>query len=111
MSILKRMNDSVIQQGSEGLNIVKDRITREREKTMERLQQAEADRTHKAAPNPSTRIWQLMFSHLIGAPAGGGIIGWGLDTLFGTFPVLFLLMLFLGFGVGVVNVMRISKTS
>jgi ATP synthase protein I len=52
-----------------------------------------------------------MFSHLIGAPAGGGIIGWGLDTLFGTFPILFLLMLFLGFGVGVVNVMRISKTS
>ena len=52
-----------------------------------------------------------MFSHLIGAPAGGGIIGWGLDTLFETFPVFFLLMLFLGFGVGVVNVLRISKTS
>ena len=81
------------------------------EQRLERLQQAEADRTHKAAPNPSTRIWQLMFSHLIGAPAGGGIIGWGLDTLFGTFPIFFLLMLFVGFGVGVVNVMRISKTS
>ena len=52
-----------------------------------------------------------MFSHLIGAPAGGGIIGWGLDSLFGTFPTLFLIMLFVGFGVGVMNVMRISKTS
>ena len=51
-----------------------------------------------------------MFSHLVGAPAGGGILGWGLDSLFGTFPLFFLLMLFLGFGVGVVNVMRISKT-
>jgi ATP synthase protein I len=81
------------------------------EQRLERLQQAEAKRTHQAAPNPTTRIWQLMFSHLIGAPAGGGIIGWGLDTLFGTFPIFFLLMLFLGFGVGVVNVMRISKTS
>ena len=40
----------------------------------------------------------------------GGIIGWGLDTLFGTFPTFFLIMLFVGFGVGVVNVMRISKT-
>ena len=77
----------------------------------ERLQQAEAKRTHRAEPNPTTRIWQLMFSHLVGAPAGGGIIGWGLDTLFGTFPVFFLVMLFLGFGVGVVNVMRISKSS
>ena len=81
------------------------------EERLDRLQAAEARQTVKEAPNPTTRIWQLMFSHLIGAPAGGGIIGWGLDTLFGTFPTLFLLMLFLGFGVGVVNVMRISKTS
>jgi ATP synthase protein I len=81
------------------------------EERIERLQQAEAKRTHKAEPNPTTRIWQLMFSHLVGAPAGGGIIGWGLDTLFGTFPVFFLVMLFLGFGVGVVNVLRVSKTS
>ena len=81
------------------------------EERIERLQQAEAKRTHRAEPNPTTRIWQLMFSHLIGAPAGGGIIGWGLDTLLGTFPIFFLVMLFLGFGVGVVNVMRISKTS
>ena len=81
------------------------------EERIERLQQAEAKRTHRAEPNPTTRIWQLMFSHLVGAPAGGGIIGWGLDTLFGTFPVFFLVMLFLGFGVGVVNVMRISKSS
>ena len=81
------------------------------EERLERLQQAEARRTHRVEPNPTTRIWQLMFSHLIGAPAGGGIIGWGLDTLFGTFPVFFLVMLFLGFGVGVVNVLRVSKTS
>jgi ATP synthase protein I len=78
---------------------------------IERLQQEEAKRTRKATPDPVTRVWQLMFSHLIGAPAGGGIIGWGLDSLFGTFPLFFLLMLFLGFGVGVVNVLRISKTS
>ena len=81
------------------------------EERLGRLQQAEAKRTGKAQANPTTRIWQLMFSHLIGAPAGGGIIGWGLDTLFGTFPALFLLLLFVGFGVGVVNVLRISKTS
>jgi ATP synthase protein I len=80
------------------------------EQRLDRLQEAEAKRTRKAEPNPSNRVWQLMFSHLVGAPVGGGIIGWGLDTLFGTFPTFFLVMLFVGFGVGVVNVMRISKT-
>jgi ATP synthase protein I len=80
------------------------------EQRLERAQAIEAERTRKAEPNPANRIWQLMFSHLIGAPAGGGIIGWGLDTLFGTFPVFFLVLLFVGFGVGVVNVMRVSKT-
>ena len=80
------------------------------EERIERVQEVEARRTRKAQPNPTTRIWQLMFSHLVGAPAGGGIIGWGLDSLFGTFPTFFLLLLFVGFGVGVVNVMRISKT-
>jgi ATP synthase protein I len=85
------------------------------EERLERLQETEAKRTGRATPNPTTRVWQLMFSHLVGAPAGGGIIGWGLDSLAGlagyrTFPLFFLLMLFVGFGVGVVNVMRISKT-
>ena len=80
------------------------------EERLERMQQEEARRAQRAQPNPTTRVWQLMFSHLVGAPAGGGILGWGLDSLFGTFPLFFLLMLFLGFGVGVVNVLRISKT-
>ena len=56
-----------------------------------------------------------MFSHLLGAPIGGAIVGWGLDSLaalFGyrTFPLFTILTLFLGFGAGVLNVMRISKT-
>jgi ATP synthase protein I len=43
------------------------------------------------------------------------VIGWGLDSLAGlfghrTFPLFFLLMLFFGFGVGVRNIMRLSKT-
>ena len=80
------------------------------EQRLERAQAIEAERTRKAQPNPTDRIWGLMFSHLVGAPVGGGVIGWGLDSLFGTFPTLFLIMLFVGFGVGVVNVMRISKT-
>jgi ATP synthase protein I len=82
---------------------------------LERLQQAEAKRTEGKQPNPSDRLMQQLFGHLIGAPFGGAVIGWGLDSvaaMFGhrTFPTFFLLMLFFGFGVGVRNIMRLSKT-
>jgi len=81
---------------------------------LDRLQQAEAKRTERAQPNANTRLWQLLFGQLIGAPFGGAVIGWGLDSLAGlfghrTFPLFFLLMLFFGFGVGVVNIMRMTK--
>ena len=86
------------------------------EQRLDRAQRIEAERTDQARPDPSTRIGQTLFGHLIGAPFGGGLIGWGMDSLAGrfghqTFPFFFLLMLFFGFGVGVRNVMRISKTS
>ena len=81
------------------------------EQRLERVQRIEAERTHKVQPDPNTRIFQLLFGHLVGAPIGGGLIGWGLDYWFKTFPLFFLLMLFFGFGVGLRNVIRISKTS
>ena len=82
---------------------------------LERLQQAEAKRTGVTRPDSSTRIAQQAFGHLIGAPVGGAVIGWGLDSLaalasYRTFPLFLLLMLFFGFGVGVRNIMRLSKT-
>jgi ATP synthase protein I len=82
---------------------------------LDRLQQAEAKRTDRVEPNASDKLWQQLFGHLIGAPVGGAVIGWGLDSLAGmfghkTFPLFFLLMLFFGFGVGVRNIMRLSKT-
>ena len=82
---------------------------------LERVQQAEAKRTEVRQPSPGTRIAQQAFGHLVGAPVGGAVIGWGLDSLADlagreTFPLLTLLMLFFGFGVGLRNVMRISKT-
>jgi ATP synthase protein I len=50
-------------------------------------------------------------SQLVGGPLGGGIIGWLLDRWFGTKPWLMLVMLFLGFAVGIWNVIRISNNS
>ena len=82
---------------------------------LERLQQAEAKRTGRVEPNASDRLWQQLFGHLIGAPVGGAVIGWGLDSLaelagYRTFPMFFLVMLFFGFGVGVRNIMRLTKS-
>ena len=76
---------------------------------LDRLQQAEAKRTRETQPDPNMQIAQVVIGYLIGGPLGGGLLGWGLDSLFGTKPWLTLLMLFLGFGVGIRNVLRISK--
>ncbi len=85
------------------------------DKRLDRLHEAEAKRTEATQPSPGTRIAQQAFGHLIGAPVGGAVLGWGLDSLavlagYRTFPLFTLLMLFFGFGVGLRNVIRISKT-
>jgi len=80
------------------------------DRRLDQLKQAEARKEVKAQGDPNYRIGQLVLSHLVGAPAGGFIIGFVLDKLLGTKPWLMLLFLFLGFGVGVRNVLQISKT-
>ena len=76
---------------------------------LDRAQQAEAKRAGKRYPDASYRAGQMVLSHLIGAPLGSGIVGWLLDRWLGTKPWLMLVMLFLGFAVGVMNVMRIAN--
>jgi ATP synthase protein I len=76
---------------------------------LDRLQQAEAKRTAKRQPDANYQTGQLVLSQLVGCPLGGGIVGWLLDRWFGTRPWLMLVMLFLGFAVGVWNVIRISN--
>ena len=76
---------------------------------LKRAQELEAERTKRVEPDPTYRVGQLVLGHLVGAPLGGGLLGWGLDSLLGTRPWLMLVMLFLGFGAGIMNVLRISK--
>ena len=78
---------------------------------LDRLQEAEANRTGTAAVDPNMRVAQQVIGYLIGGPLGGALLGWGLDSLFGTKPWLMLTMLTLGFAVGIRNVVRISKNS
>ena len=80
------------------------------EERLARAQRADAERTARAQPDPNYRIGQLVLSHLVGAPAGGFLIGWLLDRWWETKTWLMLVMLFLGFAVGVRNVLRVSKT-
>ena len=85
------------------------------DRRLDKMQRSEEKRAGVQQPNPGTRIAQQAFGHLIGAPVGGAVIGWGLDSLAAvaghrTFPLFLLLMLFFGFGVGVRNVIRITKT-
>jgi ATP synthase protein I len=80
------------------------------DKRLDKMRQAEAAKTVKAQGDPNYRVGQLVLSHLVGAPLGGGILGWLLDRWLGTRPWLMLLLLFLGFAVGVRNVLRISRT-
>ena len=80
------------------------------EERLKHAQQQDELRNRKAEPDPNYRIGQLVLGHLVGAPLGGGLLGWGLDSLLGTMPMFLLLLMFFGFGVGVRNVIRISKT-
>jgi ATP synthase protein I len=52
-----------------------------------------------------------MAGEMIGAPAGGLLFGWGLDTLFKTKPLFMIILLFVGFGVGIRNVYYFAKKS
>ena len=81
------------------------------DKRLDRMQQAEAKRTAKRQPDANYQTGQLVLSQLVGAPLGGGIVGWLLDRWLGTKPWLMLVLLFLGFAVGVWNVIRISNSS
>jgi ATP synthase protein I len=79
------------------------------DRRLDKMQQAEAKRTTKSAPDPSYRTGQLVLSHLVGAPAGGFLIGLLLDRWLGTQPWLMLTLLFLGFAAGFFNVIRIAN--
>ncbi|MBO9575454.1 MAG: AtpZ/AtpI family protein [Sphingobium sp.] len=80
----------------------------------QRLKEAEeVEKVRKGAvptgvQDESYRLGNRVLTELIGSPAGGALIGWVLDRLFGTKPWLLLAFLFLGFVVAFRNIIRIS---
>ena len=64
-----------------------------------------------AAPQPGKGYKQgsRVLAELIGAPIGGAVIGWGIDSWFGTSPWGLLIFLALSIVVAFRNIFRISK--
>jgi ATP synthase protein I len=79
----------------------------------ERIRQAQADeavRTGQARPGAdhNEQLGNRVLSYLIGGLAGGALIGWVLDRLFGTSPLLLISLLILGTVGGFWNIIKIS---
>ena len=79
------------------------------DKRLDQAQRREAAKAAKVQGDPSYRAGQLVLSHLVGGPLGGGVVGWLLDRWWGTRPWAMLILLFLGFAGGIFNVFRISS--
>ena len=80
----------------------------------ERLREArlaEAQRNATPKPDGDYRQGMRVLGELIGPPFGGAVFGLVLDSCLGTGRWLFLVLLFVGFGIGIRNVVRISKTA
>ena len=70
----------------------------------------EAQRTGQARrrADANEQLGQRVLSYLIGGVAGGALIGWVLDRLFGTSPLLLISLLILGTVGGFWNIIRVS---
>ena len=81
---------------------------------LRKVRRAEQERTSPLA-NPAALTGkgagqgQRVLSTLLGAPLGAALIGWVIDRFAGTAPAGLLIMLFLGFGAAISQVIRISK--
>lgn len=78
---------------------------------LRRVQAEEAARTgQRRAPSRKGQSQGMrLLSDLIGIPFGSALIGWLIDRWLDTMPAVTLTMLFLGFGIAVRNVVRMSK--
>jgi ATP synthase protein I len=71
---------------------------------------AEAERSGSdQVPAKGMRQGNRVLTELIAGPAGGALVGWLFDQLFGTAPALLLVCMFLGIAVAFRNIIKISN--
>jgi len=77
----------------------------------ERLKKARGQREvpHEEAPPSKLGVAFRLVTELLAAVIVGGALGWGLDRVFGTAPILFFLLFFLGVAAGFFNVLRTAR--
>ena len=80
----------------------------------ERIRRAQADEAARTGEGrkPADRNEQLgnrVLSYLIGGLAGGALIGWVLDRLLGTSPLLLITLLILGTIGGFWNIIKLAN--
>lgn len=77
-----------------------------------KLQQARASRETKPAPESRQSQMGIAFrlvAELVAAVVVGGAIGWALDRVFRTAPILLIVMFFAGVATGFRNVLRTAR--
>ena len=80
----------------------------------ERIRQAQADeavRTGRAreGADRNQQLGNRVLSYLIGGFVGGALIGWVLDRLFGTSPLLLISLMLLGAVGGFWNIIKLAN--
>jgi ATP synthase protein I len=91
--------------------VPQDRRLTTLQERLRRAEQDEAVRTGQTRKpvDANYRLGNQVLSYLIGGPAGGALVGWVLDRIFGTSPWLLLILLFLGMAAGFWNIIKISS--
>jgi ATP synthase protein I len=80
----------------------------------ERIRQAQADEAMRTggarkAADKNQQLGNRVLSYLIGGFAGGALIGWVLDRLFGTSPLLLITLMLLGAVGGFWNIIKLAN--
>lgn len=63
---------------------------------------------HESGQPSSLGIAMRLSTEFVAGVLAGGLLGWGCDRLLGTKPWGLIVLLVLGFGAGIYNVMRVS---
>jgi ATP synthase protein I len=86
-------------------SLTSDLAARIRRARGERPSEAESDETREREMSGWGRGFRLA-SEFVAAIIVGALLGWGVDSLFGTTPWGMIILLLLGFAAGVLNVVR-----
>ena len=82
------------------------------EQRLAEAQKKEAVRTGKGpAPDANEQMGQRVLALLIGGLLGGTLIGWLLDELLGTWPMLFITLMVLGTASGFWSIIKLSNSN